>query len=112
MPLGLVLRSKAYLSGPSVRGAREFPPNGGGKIFASTRFLERPVGHDINIHGSGTNHYINMVDLKTTTEDAGKIADASKISDNNIIRVTKEHLNDVQKQHLAQAVDGFEAACL
>ena len=29
-----------------------------------------------------------------------------------IIKVTKEHLNDIQKQQLTQAVDGFKDACL
>ena len=35
--LGSVHRSKADLLGPSVRGAREFPPIRGGEIFASTQ---------------------------------------------------------------------------
>ena len=75
----------------------ENSPSGGG-IFVSTRFLTRLVGHVINIHGS------NM--------DANKSGDISKISNNNIINVTEEHLNDIQKQQLAQAVDGFKASCL
>jgi len=46
--------------------------------------------------------------------DCGNIqgATANEICNDSIINVTEEHINDVQKQQVAQAVDGFKAACL
>ena len=42
-------------------------------------------------------HYMNMVDFKPAAKDAGKSGDESEISNNNVINITKEHLNDFQK---------------
>ena len=70
----------------------------GGEIFALTRFLARPVGHIINIHGSNMYHNSNTVEIISTAKDPDKSGDGSKISNDNVLNITKEHLNDAQKQ--------------
>ena len=82
--LGSVLQSEADLPNSSVREA-------------STRFLVCSLGHVNNIHNNNMYHYVNMVDVKPAAEDSGKSGDASEISNNNVINITKEHLNDFQK---------------
>jgi hypothetical protein len=47
--------------------------------------------------------------------DEGKATDDdthAEVHTNNTIKVTKEQLTDEQKQQLAQAIEGFEDACL
>ena len=47
--------------------------------------------------------------------DEGKATDDdthAEVHTNNTIEVTKEQLTDEQKQQLAQAIEGFEDACL
>ena len=83
----------------------------GREIFAPTRFWTCLGGHVISIHGSNMYHYVNKVEIKSSTEDANKLGDRSEIS-NIFINVTEEHLNNIQKQLLAQAVDNFKASCL
>ena len=81
-------------------------------IFGSTRFLARLVGHDINIHDINMFHCINMVETKSAADNDGTIRDGSEINTSNIMNVTEEHLSNVQKEQLAQVVDGFKTACL
>ena len=57
-------------------------------------------------------HYINMIETKSTTDDDGTVRDGSEINTSNIMTVTEEHLSNVQKEQLAQVVDGFKTACL
>ena len=51
------------------------------------------MGHVISIHVSNMYHYVNKVEIKSSTEDANKLGDRSEIS-NIIINVTEEHLNN------------------
>ena len=53
--------------------------------------------------------YINMVESSPTGEDDNTHAE---ISTNNDFKVTKDQLNEEQKQAMAQAVDAFKEACL
>ena len=70
------------------------------------------MGHDINIHDIKIFHYINTVEVKSAAAADSNMRDGSEVNTNNILRVTEEYLNDVQKQRMAQAVDGFKEACL
>jgi len=95
----LVRQSKADL--PALAYVEREDSLSGGEIFASTHVLARSVGH-----------VINMVEFMPAAKDADKSGDRFEISNNNVINVTEEHLNDVRKQQLAQAVDGYKATCL
>ena len=63
-----------------------------GRIFVSTCFLACPAGHVINVHDNIMYAYINMVDAKSVDGD-----NHAEINGDNVIKVTEEHLNDVQK---------------
>ena len=70
------------------------------------------MGHDINIHNIKMFHYINTVEVKSAAAADSNMRDGSEVNTDNILRVTEEYLNDVQKQWMAQAVDGFKEAYL
>ena len=75
-------------------------------IFASTSFFACLVGLVINIHDNIIYDNIYMASVSKTNEAKAAEGDThAEVHANNTIKVTKEQLNDEQKQKLAKAVE-------
>ena len=64
------------------------------------------MGHIVNICDNITYGYINMAEVTETEEAKAAEGDThAEVHANNTIKVTKEQLNDEQKQLLAKVVE-------